>query len=313
MSRKISHELDSASLMKTDTTPAEAEVTLLKSRYAKTLAEYFDAPATVSLSRAARAMYRLGRIRQWQAINATARGQPAPNLGALRSGILESLAGTHAMVIHQKHWCGTHYHKSNLTDLALQVAMLLAHDWRDLAAFVLREWFGDQPGPDSAGCPALSGVGGLIVGVAGQALGVEVAQSTFRNAESTLADMVLHWQGDETAFIELAVHLADRHVAQSHGHTSTALAEFEHPIEQAVPVELLMLLRLRGHAAVPRWLEIHPAMAHPAAALFTPAPPRLTQRCEQFSKQTSQCLPEFEPLGPAIVAQQRRMRDSRTR
>lgn len=295
------------------THPAEMEAALLRNRYCKTMAEFFEAPATVSLSRVARAMYRLGRVRQWQAINATARGAPAPNTASLRSGVLESLAGSHAMVVHRKHWYGTHYNKTDLSDLALQVAMLLALDWRDLAAFALREWFGEHSELDNLYQPTLSGVTGMIIRVAGQALDVEVPGAAFRPTESPLADMALHWRDNETAFVELALQLADRHLAQSHGHSPTALADFDQPIEQAVPVELLMLLRLRGYAATPRWLAVHPALAHPAAVLCTAASPVPSQRCEQFVMQMVRLLPEYQALCTALAAQQASLRANRPR
>jgi len=308
MSKKNPQEVDAD--LKPDTSLAEAEVALLKNQYSKTLSEFCHAPATVSLSRAAHAMYRLGRIRQCLAISAAVRGARAPNPSGLRSGVLESLAGTHAMVVHRKHWCGTHYNKTNLSDLALQVAMLIALGWRDLATFVLHDWFGDETQLDTIYHPTLSGVGGMIVSVAGQALGVEVPQATFRPSDAPLASMAQHWRGDETAFIELAVQLADRHLAQSHGHGPDVLAEFDHPIEQAVPVELLMLLRLREHAYVPRWLAVHPAMAHPAATLLTLSPPVLSQRCELFCERTARLLPGFEALSAAIAAQRTPLRSN---
>lgn len=293
--------------------PAEMEAALLRHRYCKTMAEFFEAPATVSLSRVARAMYRLGRVRQWQAINATARGASAPNAASLRSGVLESLAGSHAMVAHRKHWYGTHYHKTDLSDLALQVAMLLALDWRHLAAFAVREWFSEHSDLDNLYQPTLSGATGMIVQVAGQALDIRVPPATFRNTESLLAEMALHWRDTETAFVELALRLADRHLAQSHGHSPTALADFDQPIEQAVPVELLMLLRLRGYATIPRWLAIHPALAHPAAALSIAASPAPSQRCEQFILHMARLLPEYQALRTAITAQQASLRASRPR
>ncbi|MFP3756449.1 hypothetical protein D3C87_1094950 [compost metagenome] len=293
--------------------PAEMEVALLRNRYCKTMAEFFEAPASVSLSRAARAMYRLGRVRQWQAINATARGAPAPNVGNLRSGVLESLAGSHAMVVHRRHWYGTHYNKTDLSDLALQVAMLLALDWRDLGTFALREWFGQHSELDNLYQPTLSGAAGMIVGVAGQALDIKVPEATFRATEAPLAAMTSQWRDNETAFVELALQLADRHLAQSHGHSPTALADFDQPVEQAVPVELLMLLRLRGYAAIPRWLAIHPAMAHPAVSMPTPASPVPSQRCDQFVMQTARLLPEYQALCAAIAAQQASLRANRFR
>ncbi|MNN28079.1 hypothetical protein D3C81_1416370 [compost metagenome] len=84
-------------------------------------------------------------------------------------------------------------------------------------------------------------------------------------------------------------------------------------MEQAVPVELLMLLRLRGYAAIPRWLAIHPAMAHPAVSMPTPASPVPSQRCDQFVMQTARLLPEYQALCAAIAAQQASLRANRFR
>ncbi len=153
----------------------------------------------------------------------------APNAASLRSGVLESLAGSHAMVVHRQHWYGTHYNKTDLSDLALQVAMLLALDWRDLAAFALRDWFRRAPELDNLYQPTLSGATGMIIQVAGQALDTEVPRPRSAPRKRRLADMAARWRDNETAFVELALQLADRHLAQSHGHSSTALADFDQP------------------------------------------------------------------------------------
>ena len=81
------------------------------------------------------------------------------------------------------------------------------------------------------------------------------------------------------------------------------LFDFDHPVEQAMPIELLMLLRLRGETAIPDVLHDHAALQHPAATLVEPQPPVVSSRCRMFIDSVSRVLPDCQTLDAAIRAQ----------
>lgn len=283
---------------------AQAQAEALNGIYRDTLSAFLVTPNAMPLPRAARAMFWLGRLRQWRAIDLSGDETcPSPNVTSLQLGVIESIAGTHALALHKEKWSGPHSRQAYERDMALQVAMLLALEWRELAAFALQAWFGTSS--ELASLHPVSGMTGLIIGVAGQALGVGVPQVTFQKGDAVLSKIVNHWQDSDIAFAPLARELADRHVNQCRLDTDHSLFDFDHPVEQAIPVELLMLLRLRdGHGdEVPAWLARHGAFSHPAAVMLKATTPSQSQRCHGFITSATTLLPQYGDLSAALDRQ----------
>ncbi len=282
---------------------AQAQADALNGMYRDTLSAFFAAPSSTPLPRAARALFWLGRLRQWRAIDLKGcEGCPPPSYLSLQLGVIESVSGTHALALHKEKWSGPNSRQAYERDMSLQVAMLLALEWRELAAFALEAWFGT--GSELASVHPVSGLTGMIVGVAGQAMGVVVPQATFQKGDAVLAKIVEHWQdADDDVLSPLIRELADRHVDQCRLDTDHSLFDFDHPVEQAIPVELLMLLRLRNHHVVPEWLAGHGAFSHPAAIMPQGAVPAQSQRCQEFAASVTDLLPDFNNLSAAIDRQ----------
>ncbi|UBM07395.1 hypothetical protein [Cupriavidus metallidurans] len=281
---------------------ARAQAEALNGMYQNTLSAFLVAPNAMPLPRAARAMFWLGRLRQWRAIDLSGdEACPVPNVTSLQLGVIESIAGTHALALHKEKWSGPHSRQAYERDMALQVAMLLALEWRELAAFALQAWFGTNS--ELASLHPVSGMTGLIIGVAGQALGVGVPQVTFQKGDAVLSKIVNHWQDSDIAFAPLARELADRHVNQCRLDTDHSLFDFDHPVEQAIPVELLMLLRLRDGDKVPAWLARHGAFSHPAAVMLKATTPSQSQLCHSFITSATTLLPQYGDLSAALDRQ----------
>lgn len=281
---------------------AHAEALALREIYRETLTSFFSSPNSVPLPRAARAMHWLGRLRQWRAIDIAGTGVGGvTNWTALQLGVVEALAGAHALALHQETWSGPKRRQTYERDMALLIAMLIAMDWKPLAAFALRNWFGTEN--HAAQRHPTSGIAGMILTIAGAALGIGVAPAAFQRSDALLARMVARWRDNETVFVQLMFDLADRHVMQCRLDTDKVLYDFDHPLEQAIPVEVLMLLRLRGNDEVPDWLRSHPACQHPAAMLIDAAPPVVSQRCQNFIDATATLLPQYLDLQGAFTEQ----------
>lgn len=285
---------------------AQAEAAALHSIHRDTLTTFLATPAAVPLPRAARAMYWLGRLRQWRAIDLNG-GEtfPTTNWLSLQLGVVEGLAGTHALALHKEQWSGPGRRQIYERDMALQIAMLLALDWRELAAFALQAWFATDS--ELAALHPITGISGMIVGIAGDALGIPVAHTTFQKSDAVLANARERWRQDENAFANILHQLAGRRLTQCRLDTEASLFDFDHPVEQAIPVELLMLMRLRGQHQIPPWLASHPAMQHPAATLADAGPPALSQRCAQFMDRVSRVLPNYDALSHAFARQADRL------
>ncbi len=281
---------------------AHAAAAALHGVYLETLTAYLAAPAKIPLPRAARAMQWLGRIDQWQAIELSDKQTYRPNTNQrLQAGLIKALAGTHVQALHKETWSGANSCRVHEHDMALQIAMLLTFGWNHLAAFMLRNWF--DAGSGSAGRQPLGGIAGMIVAISGDALEIPVVPSAFKKQDALLAHMVQHWRDNETAFVQSVFLLADRHIAHCRPDTDRSLYDFDHPVEQAIPVEIVMLLRLRGFSEIPGWLRGHPAFRHPAATLWEISPPVPSQRCASFLHSASQFLPRLAHLQTAIAMQ----------
>lgn len=281
---------------------AQAEAAALHGMYRDTLAAFVTAPAAVPLPRAARAMYWLGRLRQWRAIDLNGgEAFPSTNWLSLQLGVVEGLAGTHALALHKEQWSAPGRRQIYERDMALQIAMLLALGWRELAAFALEAWF--ETDPELTAVHPIGGIAGMIVGIAGDALGISVPQTTFQKSDAVLAYARDHWRRDDGAFAAVIHQLADRRLSQCRLDTEATLFDFDHPVEQAIPVELLMLMRLREKPDIPQWLHGHPGMQHPAATLVAAGPPALSQRCTQFIERVNRLLPPYRALSRALLQQ----------
>ncbi|MWL90265.1 hypothetical protein GA566_22815 [Cupriavidus sp. SW-Y-13] len=268
--------------------------------YRDTLGTFLDSPSCVPVPRAARALFWLGRLRQWRAID-VGTGASEANWLSLHLGVVESVAGTHALAMHRDQWSGPNRRHTYERDMSLQIAMMLALGWNEMAAFALQAWFGVEK--TVAGQSCLTGMTGMIVGVAGDALKISVPASNFQRSDALLGHILENWQSDDAQFSPLANSLAERHMLQCRLDTDQSLFDFDHPIEQAMPVELLMLLRLRGNTEMPAWLSLHAALAHPAAVLVQSSPPVQSQRCAAFIERVSRLLPQYRGLTDAMARQ----------
>lgn len=293
--RPENHALRSATL---HTAQADA----LHDIYRDTLTAFLASPGAIPVPRAARAMFWLGRLRQWQAIDLSRRDPGSgPDWSSLRHGAVESIAGLHALAMHMEQWNGPSRRPPYERDMSLQVAMSLALGWRDLATFLLSMWFAPHAGA-SVQHP-LGGMTAMIVGVAGKALGVKVPQTIFCRSDTLLRRLVDHWQADDNVFGPLAVKLAERHLSHCVRDMDLLQADFDYPVEHAMPVELLMLLRLRGQIDLPFWLDKHPALFHPASRPVPPRAPTLSRRCASFVESVGGLLPRFGGLPEALRSQ----------
>ena len=302
MRNRSTNEPESEQRRKTILHTAQAQANALHGMYRETLTEFLAAPNAVPLPRAARAMFWLGRLRQWRAIELDSGTTcSSTNWLSLQLGVVESVAATHALAIHKEQWSGPVRRQTYERDMSLQIAMLLALGWNDLAAFVLRSWFGVDSDPTDM--IALSGMTGMIIAVAGKALDVPVPQPAFQKSDALLGQIVDSWQADDSVFGPLAKELAERHLFQCRLDTDESLFDFDHPLEQAIPVERLMLLRQRGVTRTPDWLSQHAALAHPAAVLVQTGAPVQSQRCKGFVERASRLLPQYCGLTDAIANQ----------
>lgn len=281
---------------------AQAQANALHGMYRDTLTDFMSTPSAIPVPRAARAMFWLGRLRQWRAIELNHIDTcAATNWLSLQLGVVESLAGTHALALHKEQWSGPTRRHTYDRDMSLQLAMLLALGWRDLATFAVRSWFGTEG--DTAAPHTLNGMTGMIVVIAGQALGVDVPQAVFHKSDALLARLVAQWQADDDTFMPLAFQLANRHLMQSGRDSDTPMLDFDHPVEQSIPVELLMLLRLRGRNQLPDSIAMHPALSHPAAILAQAGSPVQSQRCTGFIERVIRVLPQYRGLVDALQRQ----------
>jgi len=285
---------------------AQAEAAALNTMYRETLGTFLSTPHAVPLPRAARAIYWLGRLRQWRAIDLNG-GEtlPSTNWLSLQLGVIEGLAGIHALALHKEQWSGPIRRQVYERDMALQIAMLLALDWRELAAFALESWF--EADGELAGTHPISGMAGMIVNIAGEALGVPVPPTTFQKADAALAQTRERWRHDDSTFTAAVLQLAERRVRQCRHDSVAKLYDFDHPVEQAIPVELLMLMRLRGAKVIPPWLASHPVMQHPAAALVGAGAPAQSQRVTHFIERVTRLLPQYGGLSRALAQQVERL------
>lgn len=224
-----------------------------------------------------------------------------PDWSALRMGVLEALAGTYALALYEDVWRGPRRRQIYDRDMALLIAMLVTLGWPHLAAHALKCWFGSDV--NHAGHTVTGGITGMIVSVAGKGLGVPVVPCTFQKGEELLVEMIAMWDADDSVFMPLAIQLADRHLSHCRQDSGQMRFDFDHPVEQAMPIELLMLLRLRSETSIPDVLSKHPALQHPAATLADPQPPVLSSRCRTFIDCVSRVLPACETLVAAIANQ----------
>jgi len=281
---------------------AQAEASALSGVYRDTLGTFLHASSAVPLPRAARALYGLARLRQWHAIDLHAgESCAAGNWQALQTGVIEGVAANHALALHRELWAGGTRRLAHERDMALQVAMVITLGWNDLARFLLQTWFGKDSG--LTGGKPLTGVDGMIVRIAGEALDVPVAHAIFRRSDSLLRKVVHHWRDTSDDVARLGGKFADRHLLQCRLDTGDQLYEFDHPVEQAMPVEILMLLRLRGCACVPRWLREHAAFQHPAATLGPVGTPGQSDRCAEFIRRSKRLLPHYAAFDDALTRQ----------
>jgi hypothetical protein len=311
MRKKITQATEGEQLRQTIFHTAQAQAHALHGMYRDTLAAFMSTPSVVPVPRAARAMFWLGRLRQWRAIDLD-NGEtcPTPNWLSLQLGVLESLSGTHALALHKEQWSGPARRQTYERDMSQQIAMLLALDWRDLASFCLDSWF--RIDSDLAALHTLNGMTGMIVSVAGQALGIGVPQTVFHKGDALLARIVEQWQADDETFMPLAYELADRHLMQCRLDIDHSLFDFDHPVEQTIPVELLMLMRLRGSSHLPEYLSRHAALSHPAAMLVAGGPPVQSQRCAGFVERVSRLLPQYRAFSDAIERQSRHLTSAKS-
>ena len=71
--------------------------------YRDTRSTFLATPNAVPLPCTAQAMFSLGRLRQWRAIDLNEAGAlSAPNWLSLQLGVVESVAGTHALALHKE-------------------------------------------------------------------------------------------------------------------------------------------------------------------------------------------------------------------
>lgn len=302
MRKKTTQEAESKLRRQATVHTAQAQATALHGMYRDTLAAFMSTPAAIPVPRAARAMFWLGRLRQWRAIDLD-NGETcaAPNWLSLELGVVESLSGTHALALHKEQWSGPTRRQTYERDMSQQIAMLLALDWQELASLSLKSWFASDA--EFAAPHPLSGMTGMIISVAGQALGVGVPQATFHKSDALLARIVERWQADDETFMPLAFELADRHLMQCRLDNDQSLFDFDHPVEQTIPVELLMLMRLRGSTHLPDYLVRHPALSHPAAMLTKGGPPVQSQRCAAFIERVTRLLPQYRGFVEALERQ----------
>lgn len=302
MRHKITPQAESEQRRRTLFHTAQAQANALHGMYRDTLTAFMSTPAAIPIPRAARAMFWLGRLRQWRAID-LGQGEVCSNANwlSLQLGVVESLAGTHALALHKEQWSGPTRRQTYERDMSLQVAMLLTIGWRELASFATRAWFAVEN--DALVQHPLTGMTGMIVTLAGQALEINTPPTNFHKSDALLARITEHWQSDDRTFAALATELADRHLQQCSLDTDQSLFDFDHPVEQIMPVEILMLLRLRGMDAVPNYLHGHPALSHPAATLFDAGPPVRSQRCIAFIERVSRTLTQYRTLSEAVEAQ----------
>lgn len=282
-------------------TTAYAEASALNRMHREALTDFLRAPATVPLPSGARPLYWLGRLRQWRGIDLDQGDSATPDWSALRMGVLEALAGTYALALYEDVWRGPRRRQIYDRDMALLIAMLVTLGWVHLAAHVLKCRFGSDV--NHAGHPVPGGITGMIVSVAGKGLNVPVVPCTFQKGEELLVEMIEVWDSDDSVFTPLAIQLANRHLSHCRQDSGQMLFDFDHPVEQAMPIELLMLLRLRGETSIPDVLSKHPALQHPAATLIEPHQPVLSTRCRTFIDCVSRVLPACETLDAAIAIQ----------
>lgn len=281
---------------------AQAAASALVGAYRDTLGTFLHTSTAVPLPRAARALYGLARARQWQAIDVPVGEHcTAGHWHALESGVVEGVAANHALALHRELWAGSARGLAHERDMALQVAMVITLGWYELARFLLRTWFGGNSG--LAGGKPLTGIDGMIVRVAGEALDVPVVGAIFKRNDSLLRKVVHHWRDDSDDVVDVGLRFADRHLSQCHLDTGDKLYDFDHPVEQAMPVEILMLLRLRDCNRVPRWLRAHAAFQHPAATLRPCGTPARSERCAEFIQRSSRLLPHYGALDAALARQ----------
>lgn len=281
---------------------AQAQANALHGMYRDTLGTFLTSPNAVPVPRAARAMFWLGRLRQWRAIDLdSGAGGATTNWLSLQLGVVESVAGTHALALHKEQWSGPARRQTYERDMSLQIAMLLTLGWNDLAAFVVHSWF--HTDSEGVALNPIHGMAGMIIEIAGKALGITVPHASFQKTDGLLQQIVEHWQSDEAVFLPLIGELAERHLGQCRLDTDQSLFDFDHPVEQAMPVELLMLLRLRGLDQMPESLVRHAALAHPAAVLVQSDAPVQSQRCIGFVERIGKLLPQYEDLTRAISRQ----------
>ncbi|SDC84450.1 hypothetical protein SAMN05216345_104130 [Cupriavidus sp. YR651] len=308
MARKPANREEAEQRHQTVLNTAQAQAAALHGMYRETLGTFLATPGAVPMPRAARAMFWLGRLRQWRAIHLDG-GEICSGTHrlTLQLGVVEAVAGTHALALHREQWSGPHRRQTYERDMALQIAMLIALGWRDLATFALQAWFS----ADSELTPPapIGGVAGMIVAVASQALGNSPPIMAFQRSETLLADIVEHWHSDDATFTPLSIQLAERHLAQCRLDTEQSLFDFDHPVEQAMPVELLMLLRLRDLKTIPAWLAEHTVLRHPIATLADITAPIPSQRCIRFAERVSGLLPSYTGLLHSIEAQALRLRE----
>ncbi len=307
-SNGLDHEQRRLTILRT----AQAQADALQGTYRDTLTTFMSIPGAVPIPRAARALFWLGRLRQWQAIDLDHRDSrsAAPDWHSFQLGVIESMAGTHALALHKEQWNGLNRRQAYAREMSLQVAMLLALDWRALAAFALQAWFGISRRLPAQ--PPLCGMTGMIVGIAGTALGIPVPQSVFCRSDSLLGRLAEHWQDDDKTFAPLAGRLIERRLARRGRKGGASHSDFDHPVEQAIPVEILMLLRLRGLNQVPGWLAKHRALSHPAAALVHANTPALSRRSIGFVERVDRLLPRYRGLIWALDSQAEILRNAAT-
>ncbi|HTP39847.1 MAG TPA: hypothetical protein VMI92_09770 [Steroidobacteraceae bacterium] len=283
---------------------AQAAASALSGVYCDTLGTFLQASTAVPLPRAARALYGLARLRQWRAIDLPpGEACTAGNWLALQRGVVEGVAANHALALHRELWAGCTRRLAHERDMALQVAMVITLGWNDLARFLLQTWFGENSG--LAGGKPLTGVDGMIVRIAGEALDVPVVGAIFKRSDNLLGKVVHHWRDTSDNVAQLGRKFADRHLQQCRLDTGDRLYEFDHPVEQAMPVEILMLLRLRGCTCVPRWLREHAAFQHPAATLGPPGAPSQSERCAEFIHRSKRMLPHYAALDDVLTREMR--------
>lgn len=119
----------------------------------------------------------------------------------------------------------------------------------------------------------MRGIEGFIVNAAGIALGMETTNPQFRKDESALLWVGLAWRGNAAEFLLACRELLQLRTRQDQTGASFATLDRLYPVESHIPIDLLMLCRLRNEPGLPPAIQAHRALAHPAAALCTPRPP----------------------------------------